>query len=66
MFPINSKEELIKFLNSETVDTSEAIKLLNCTRQNLDDLIKRGKLTPIRVFSKTKIFLKEDILARLK
>ncbi|WML35359.1 helix-turn-helix domain-containing protein [Clostridium sp. OS1-26] len=66
MFSFNSKEELAQFIASEIVDTSEAAELLQCSRQNLDDLVKRGKLTPIRSLSKTKIFFKEDILARLK
>ncbi|WML33218.1 helix-turn-helix domain-containing protein [Clostridium sp. OS1-26] len=66
MFSFNSKEELAQFIASEVVDTSKAAELLQCSRQNLNDLVKRGKLTPIRSLSKTKIFFKEDILARLK
>lgn len=65
MFNFNSKEELAKFIASEVVDTSEAAELLQCSRQNLDNLVKRGKLTPIRSLSKTKLFFKEDILSRL-
>lgn len=65
MYNFNSKEELAKFIASEVVDTSEATELLNCSRQNLDNLVKRGKLNPIRSLSKTKLFFKEDILARL-
>ena len=66
MYSFNSKEELSKFISENIVDTSEAMALLNCSRQNIDDLVKRKKLTPIRSLSKTKIFFKEDILARLK
>lgn len=66
MYSFNSKEELSKFISENIVDTSEAMALLNCSRQNIDDLVKRNKLTPIRSLSKTKIFFKEDILARLK
>lgn len=66
MYSFNSKEELSKFISENVVDTSEAMALLNCSRQNIDDLVKRNKLTPIRSLSKTKIFFKEDILDRLK
>lgn len=66
MYSFNSKEELSKFISENIVDTSEAMALLNCSRQNIDDLVKRNKLTPIRSLTKTKIFFKEDILARLK
>lgn len=66
VYSFDSKDELSKFIASEMIDTSEAIKILQCSRQNLNDLVRRGKLTPIRSLSKTKIFFKEDILARIK
>lgn len=66
MYNFNSKEELFKFLEGNLINTNEATELLGCSRQNIDDLVKRNKLTPIRVFPRDRIFLKEDILARLK
>lgn len=66
MYTFNTKEELAKFIASEVIDTSEAAALLNCSRQNIDGLVKRGKLVPIRSLSKTKIFFKEDVLSHLK
>lgn len=35
-------------------------------RQNIDDLVKRGKLTPVRTEAKTKLFLKNEVLKRKK
>lgn len=65
-YNFDSKEELSKFIASEVIDTSEVTEILQCSRQNIDDLVKRGKLTPIRTLSKTKIFFKEDVVAKLK
>ncbi|MCR5523965.1 MAG: helix-turn-helix domain-containing protein [Clostridia bacterium] len=46
------------------VNTAEAAKILNCSRQNIDDLIKRGKIKPIKEMANDKLFLKSDILKR--
>lgn len=34
------------------------------TKQNLNSLDKRGKITPVKVVKRDKLFLKEDILKR--
>lgn len=59
-----AKEDIISFISQRTVNTAEAAEILNCTRQNIDDLIKRGKLTPVKTTAKDKLFLKSDILKR--
>lgn len=66
MYTFDTKSDLTKFIASAIVDTSEAMELLGCSRQNIDDLVKREKLIPIRSLSKTKIFFKDDILERIK
>ncbi|SKA99825.1 hypothetical protein SAMN05443428_13820 [Caloramator quimbayensis] len=66
MYQFNSKEELKKFLSEEIINTAEAVQILNCTRQNIDDLVKRGKLVPIKIFPRDRLFFKSDILERLK
>lgn len=63
-FQFSSREELMEFLKEEVVNTSEAIKILGCSRQNLSQLIKSGSLTPIRESSKERFFLKTDVLNR--
>lgn len=65
-YNFNSKEELFEFLGSNILNTNEVTEILGCSRQNIDDLVKRGKLIPIRVFPRDRIFLKEDVLSRLK
>ncbi|CCJ33085.1 helix-turn-helix domain-containing protein [Caloramator australicus] len=60
----NSREELERFIQNEIVDTSEALEILGCSRQNLNDLIKRGKIKPIKEMKRDRLFFKSDILAR--
>ncbi|MFY0163794.1 MULTISPECIES: DNA-binding protein [Bacillus cereus group] len=64
MYNFESKEELIKFVNDEIVNTSEALEILECSRQNLNKLVKSGTLVPIKEMVRDKLFFKEDILNR--
>ncbi len=64
MYKFETKEELIKFVNDEIVNTSEALEILECSRQNLNKLVKSGTLVPIKEMVRDKLFFKEDILNR--
>lgn len=66
MYQFNSDDELRIFLSENIVSTSEAIEILNCTRQNLDYLVKKNKLIPVKSIGAVRLYLKSDILARLK
>ncbi|MDU4960222.1 MAG: helix-turn-helix domain-containing protein [Sporomusaceae bacterium] len=59
-----TNEELRAFIAEKIVNTAEAAELLGCSRQNIADLVKRGKLQPVKEMQKDRLFLKEDILAR--
>ena len=59
-----SKEDFKDFVAERVINTSEAAEILGCSRQNIDDLIKRGKLNPVKITAKDKLFLKSDILKR--
>lgn len=52
------------FAESRIITAAEAAEELCCTRQNIDDLVKRGRLTPVKKTEKTTLFLKSDILKR--
>ncbi|SFS75031.1 hypothetical protein SAMN05444972_1075 [Marininema halotolerans] len=39
----NSKEELTRFIAKEVINSSAAIGILGCSRQNFFDVIRRGK-----------------------
>lgn len=59
-------EDLIQICRSSIISTTEATKLLGCTRQNIDNLVHRGKLTPIKSYPKNTLFLKSDVMNRLR
>lgn len=62
----DSREELEQFINENIINTSEAIEILNCSRQNLNDLIKRQKIKPVKDLPRDRLFWKSDIEARIK
>ncbi|HGH1669907.1 DNA-binding protein [Bacillus thuringiensis] len=64
MYNFETKEELINFVNDEIVNTSEALEILECSRQNLNKLVKSGTLVPIKEMVRDRLFFKEDILKR--
>lgn len=59
-----SFEDFKNFARFSIVNTAEASSILNCSRQNVDVLISRGKLKPFKVFPKDKLFFKSDLFAR--
>ena len=59
-----SIQDFRRFVSDRVVETSEAMELLSCSRQNINDLIKRGKITPIKRSQKNTLFLKSEILKR--
>jgi len=64
MYHFESREELAEFIKKEIIDSREAANILGCSRQNIDDLVKRGKLKPIKTLSQGRLFFREDIIAR--
>ncbi len=57
--------DFLSFLSSRVVSTAEAAKLLDCSRQNINDLVARGKLHPVKKEQKNMFFLKSEITQRL-
>ena len=57
-------EDLTLFIRENILNTSEVAEILKCSRQNVDDLIRRKKLNPIKMFPKGNIFLKSDVVGR--
>ena len=52
------------FAAHRIINAAEAAELLGCTRQNVIDLTKRGKLHPIKSSEKSTLYLKSEILKR--
>ncbi len=63
-FNFVDRNEMTKYIQNEVINTSEALEILQCSRQNLNDLIKRGVITPIKDLPRDRLFYKEDILQR--
>ena len=59
-----SAEDFRTFVNRRVVTTSEACGILECSRQNIDDLVRRKKLWPLRADAKNRLFLKSELLQR--
>lgn len=47
-YNFETKKELIDYISSEVLTTSEAVKLLSCSRQYINQLVKEKKLIPIK------------------
>lgn len=60
-----SMQDFISFLSCRVISTAEAADLLNCSRQNINDLVVRDKLHPVKTEQKNKFFLKSEVLQRL-
>ncbi|MBR4474948.1 MAG: hypothetical protein IKS55_15105 [Oscillospiraceae bacterium] len=54
------------YVQDRVVSASEACSLLECSRQNIDDLMRRDKLHPIRTDAKYKLFSKAEVMQRRK
>ncbi|PGV66214.1 DNA-binding protein [Bacillus cereus] len=62
MYKFETKEDLIRFVNDEIVNTSEALDILGCSRQNLNMMVKKEKITPIKEMVRDRLFFKDDVL----
>ncbi|CQR73281.1 Helix-turn-helix domain protein [Sporomusa ovata DSM 2662] len=65
-YEFESEKDLIQFIVDNIITTRDAMEILGCSRQNIDDLIKRGKLTPVKKWDRDKLFWKSDIMERVK
>jgi excisionase family DNA binding protein len=63
-YNFKDRSELAAWNADNTVTTGEAAEILGCSRQNIADLISRGKLIPIKDLSRDRLFFKDDILSR--
>lgn len=52
------------FVMHRVINAAEAAEILGCSRQNIIDLTKRGKLHPVKTSEKSTLYLKSEILKR--
>ncbi len=55
-------DEILILINDNIVNTKEAMQLLNCSRQYINELVKNSILHPIKNYDKTTIFFKSEVL----
>ena len=53
---------LNKYLRNNVLSTSDVMKELNCSRQYVSELVKSGKIKPIKSSDKNTLFLKSEVL----
>lgn len=52
------------FVSKRVISIAEACDILDCSRQNISDLIKRGKLTPIDSKNNNIMLMKNEVIGR--
>lgn len=57
-------DDFQSFVQQRVINVSEAAEYLGCSRQNITDLTRRGKLHPIKATEKNTLYLKSEILKR--
>nr|WP_088325878.1 DNA-binding protein [Bacillus cereus] len=62
MYNFKTKDDLIRFIQDEVVNTSEALEILGCSRQNLNYMVQTEKVKPIKELPRDRLYFKEDIL----
>lgn len=56
--------DFLSFVRYNLMTTNEATQLLDCSRQNIEDLIRREKLHPVRTLPNGKLFLRSEVERR--
>lgn len=59
-----SQKDFLEFVHCQVINASEAAELLSCSRQNVNDLVLRQKLHPIKQTAKNTLFYKREIEQR--
>ncbi|WP_144508145.1 DNA-binding protein [Bacillus mycoides] len=62
MYKFETKDDLIRFIQDEIINTSEALEILGCSRQNLNVMVQKEKVKPIKEMPRDRLYFKEDIL----
>lgn len=60
-----SQNDFYSFVKHNLINTKEAAEILGCSKQNIDDLVKRKKIFPIKSGLKYNLYLKSEIKKRL-
>ena len=56
-----SASDFKAYLQQELIDTAEAAMVMGCTRQNIQDLVRRGKIRPVMTLRNNFLFLRNEL-----
>ena len=59
-----SPDDFKRFASERIVNTAEAAGILGCSRQYINELVRKGELHPIKATEKNTLFLKSEIIKR--
>lgn len=59
-----SAEDFYRYVEKNLINSAEAANILGCSRQNIEKLIDRGKLHPIKRLSRSTLLLKAEVEQR--
>ncbi len=63
--PINlTINDFKSFVSNRIINVAEACEILDCSRQNINDLIKRGKLNPVKTTGNNILLMKNEVMER--
>ncbi|AVR33507.1 DNA-binding protein [Bacillus cereus] len=65
-YHLDSREEVENFICNEVLTTGEASEILGVKRARMSQLIKEGKLTPVKKLDKVSLFLRADLEVKKK
>lgn len=65
-YTFNDKDQLISFICTEIITTAEAVHILGCSRQYLDELVSKGKITPVKTLNRVRLYWRNDIINLLQ
>ncbi|HFK1717448.1 TPA: DNA-binding protein [Bacillus cereus] len=65
-YDLKSREEVEDFIRNEVLTAPEAIEILSITRARMSQLIKQGKITPVKKLDKVSLFLRVDVEEKRK
>jgi len=57
-----TRRDFLSFVEHRVLSTCQATELLGCTRQNINYLVDRERLTPVNKDKRTRLFLKQQLL----
>ena len=60
-----SQDDFIRFAKNNLLDTTECCEVLDCSRQNISYMVKRGQIEEVKANVKGNLYQKGDVLKNM-